>query len=110
MIFLSNLKLIQKIIYTIFVLIVSYLFIIDYANAEYRVFQFYVKPKIQIQDENQAYLVTSSLDPKSYLYYHGGTNSLEVDTVRTWICPGNTGNYKEYCKSPYQKVLELTKK
>jgi hypothetical protein len=91
------------------ILFIFILITIDNSNAEYRVYQFYVKSKNPIKEDNQAHLVTSSLDPIGYSQYHGGRDSLNIDLMRTWICPGNTGNYKEYCKSPYQKVLELTK-
>lgn len=62
-----------------------------------------------VQDD-KAYLVTSTLDPVSYLSYHGGSDTLKIDLVRTWKCPGYTGAGKPICKSPTDKLLEKTKK
>lgn len=84
------------------------LFISELALAEYRVYQYYVRPKRPLFPNAKAYLITSSLDPVAYKSYHGGEESLVVDLLRTWICPGYTGKNKDYCPSPYAK-LETTK-
>ena len=65
--------------------------------AEYRVYQFYVRSKIQNIAPNEFHLVTSVLDPKSYLAYHGGTSSIEVNLLRSWQCFGNTSQ-NELCQ------------
>lgn len=75
--------------------------------AEYRVYQYIVKNNIDHIDSPKSHLVTSSLDPMSYKAYNGGSLLVSVDLLRTWICPGNTGQRKETCESPYKK---LTKK
>ena len=75
------------------------------AFAEYRVYQFFVKPRYNFLQENPSYLVTSSLDPTTYIAYHGGTQNIDVDLVRTWMCPGHTGDKKQYCASPYKKMV-----
>ncbi len=80
------------------------------SKAEYRVFQYYVKSKHVFIQDNPAYLATSTLDPISYVSYHGGATNIEVDLVRTWICPGYTGLRKEYCESPYKKQLQITQR
>jgi hypothetical protein len=76
------------------------------AQAEYRVYQYFVRPARVIVQDKAEYVITSSLDPISYVAYHGGDDVVSVELARTWICPGHTGNFKPYCKSPYQKLLE----
>lgn len=78
--------------------------------AEYRAYQYYIRPKVDKNQEVKAYLVTSALDPVSYNSYYGGSTSIEVDLLRTWICPGDTSRHKEICRSPYKKYLDALKK
>ena len=73
----------------------------SHANAEYRVYQYVVKNKIQFNDAPKSHMVTSTLDPISYVSYHGGESLITVNLLRTWLCPGHTAN-KDICKSPYQ--------
>ncbi len=76
--------------------------------AEYRVFQYYVKKHPPSQKDPYAYLTLSTLDPVSFVSYHGGSTFVKVELMRTWMCPGYTGhNY--FCKSPYEKSLEEVK-
>jgi len=60
------------------------------AFCEYRVYQYYVRPKLQNIVQVSAELVTSTLDPISYVAYHGGRESIEVNLLRSWQCFGNT--------------------
>ncbi|MGZ3787242.1 MAG: hypothetical protein ACXVLQ_01895 [Bacteriovorax sp.] len=60
------------------------------ALCEYRVYQYYVRTKIQNLTPVSAELVTSTLDPISYVAYHGGSDSIEVSLLRSWQCMGNT--------------------
>lgn len=60
------------------------------AQAEYRVYQYYVRSKVANINPANATLVTSTLDPLSYAAYNGGVNSVEVNLLRSWICFGNT--------------------
>lgn len=71
--------------------------------AEYRVYQYIVKNKVPIVDSPKSHLVTSTLDPVSYLSYHGGSTLLTVDLLRTWMCPGHTAK-KDVCDGPYKKL------
>lgn len=57
-----------------------------------------------MKDSPNGHLVTSTLDPVSYIAYNGGQELLAVDLLRTWICPGYTGGAKQTCKSPYEKI------
>lgn len=76
------------------------------ALAEYRVYQYLVKSTHAKAQDQDAYMVTSSLDPVSYKAYHSGTLNISVDLMRTWICPGYTGTNLAYCNSPYEKSKE----
>lgn len=60
------------------------------ALGEYRVYQYYVRPKIQNITVVGAELVTSTLNPIAYVAYHGGQESVEVNLLRSWQCMGNT--------------------
>jgi hypothetical protein len=64
----------------------------SFAYGEYRVYQYYVRPKVQGLNPTNAELVTSTLDPISYSAYHGGKASIEVNLLRSWMCMGNTAN------------------
>ncbi|OUR97803.1 hypothetical protein A9Q84_06275 [Halobacteriovorax marinus] len=77
---------------------------INIAKAEYRVFQYYVKSRLKLPTDQRGYLVTSTLDPVSYLSYHGGNTSLKVDLLRSWTCKGHTGNYQELCRGPEENA------
>ena len=75
-------------------------FIILNAHAEYRVYQYYVRSKVLNLVPTTPTLVTSNLDPKSYVAYHGGRDSIEVSLLRSWMCFGHTG------KGPYCTISE----
>lgn len=79
-------------------------------NAEYRVYQYYIKSKLRMPLDKNGYLVTSTLDPVSYISYHGGNNSLKVDLLRSWMCVGHTGNKKELCPGPEENSGVLAQK
>lgn len=55
--------------------------------------------------DQQSYLTTSTLDPVSYMAYHGGSESIEVDLLRSWICLGNTAK-EQFCPAPLDKAME----
>ena len=48
------------------------------AFSEYRVYQYYVRPKIKNITIVSSELVTSTLDPIAYVAYHGGQDTLEL--------------------------------
>lgn len=75
------------------------------AFAEYRVYQYYVRAYAPNPDVSEAYLVTSFLNPESYVAYHGGHHSIEVELLRSWVCPGDTSK-KKICKAPIETLLE----
>ena len=74
------------------------------AEAEYRVYQYFVKSKFNLPQDKEGHLVTSTLDPVSYIAYHGGLQSIEIDLLRTWVCKGHTGYFKNFCESPLDKL------
>ncbi len=76
--------------------------------AEYRVYQYYVQSKVQNLTQAPYEIVTSTLDPKSYLAYHGGKESLEANLLRSWVCLGNTSK-KEVCTISEGRELEEKK-
>jgi hypothetical protein len=49
-------------------------------------------------------MVTSTLDPTSYVSYHGGQGALRVNLLKTWTCKGHTGG-KAICEDPMAKLL-----
>lgn len=73
------------------------------ANAEYRVFQYFVKSSNPLSMDQNSYQVTSTLDPTSFIAYHGGKESLSVDLVRSWMCYGNTAK-KQLCAPPLEQM------
>ena len=74
------------------------------ALAEYRVYQYSVQNRVTEVAFSKASLITSTLNPMSYVAYNGGSNLVSVDLMRTWICPGNTGQRVQTCESPYKKL------
>ena len=76
-------------------------FLSIHTSAEYRVFQYHIKSKNIYSFDQKSYIVTSNLDPVSYLAYHGGEGSLKIDLLRTWVCYGQTSG-RNYCKPPIE--------
>lgn len=77
-------------------------------QAEYRVYQYVVKNKVVVIDSPKSHMVTSTLDPVSYLSYNGGSSLISIDLLRTWMCPGNTSK-KDICPSPYDQLVGSTR-
>lgn len=78
---------------------ITFLLLTLTTSAEYRVYQYYVKAVSPYSVDQEPYLVTSSLSPESYLAYHGGRTSIQIDLLRSWKCYGNTSN-QETCSPP----------
>lgn len=74
--------------------------------AEYRVYQYYVKSKTQNINSSDAQIITSTLNPRSYLSYNGGSSSVEISLLRSWMCPGHTGK-KELCSLDEEEVIKV---
>ena len=72
--------------------------------AEYRAYQYIIKQKYQnLADDEQPYssIITSSLSPTSFIAYNGGENTIKIELLNSWICPGNT-SHQQIC-SPIQQ-------
>jgi hypothetical protein len=77
------------------------------ASAEYRVYQYYVRPKVQNINPSKAELVTSTLNPRSYAVYHGGSLSVDITLMRSWMCMGDT-SHEDVCTISDGKELTET--
>ncbi len=75
------------------------------ALAEYRVYQYLVKPKntLAMVTAAQAKAMRSTLNPQAFVAYNGGSQSIEATLVRTWMCQGHTGK-KDYCPHPSERL------
>lgn len=83
--------------------IILLLLFIQTTQAEYRVYQYYVKPAHSLSMDQKSHLVTSTLDPVSYISYHGGNAVIKIDLLRSWMCKGNTAN-KQLCAPPFEEL------
>jgi len=88
-------------------LFIASLFFMNLTFAQYRVYQYYVSSKLKLPTDSKSYLVTSTLDPVSYISYHGGSHSIKVDLLRSWKCPGHTGGNTPLCKSPLENATTM---
>lgn len=73
-------------------------FIFTSVKAEYRAYQYLVKNRSDTQSA-QPQIVVSTLDPKSYVSYFGGSTIIGVELLRSWQCFGNTSK-KDICSPP----------
>jgi hypothetical protein len=90
-------------------LISIFLFSITSVHAEYRVYEYLVRSVNQIPQDKGTYIVTSTLFPSAYLAYHGG-DSIQIDLLKSWLCPGYTGGLKKICSSPYEAFTKSVEK
>ena len=74
-------------------------------KGEYRVYQYYVKSKVPTIRDVKAYVVTSTLDPVSYVAYHGGSTAIKIDQLKSWMCKGDTSK-KTVCKAPFDQLAQ----
>jgi hypothetical protein len=72
-------------------------------RAEYRAFQYLIK------SDTFTNTITSARSPQAFKAYHGGPSNLEVNLLKTWICPGYTGQFKPICPSPESQIVEQLK-
>lgn len=80
-------------------------FALSSAHAEYRVYQYLVKPKnmAAMVTQVQAKPVRSTLNPVAFLSYNGGKSAVDITLMRSWMCPGSTAR-KEYCIHPSERL------
>ncbi len=74
-------------------------------QAEYRVYQYQVSSRFPTEYQSKPHIVTSTLDPVSYLSYHGGETSIKIDLMRSWTCHGHTGGMQEVCLGPLERSI-----
>jgi hypothetical protein len=84
------------------VLLIFLAFMVMSTQAEYRVYQYNVKARNPFSMDQKSHVVTSTLDPQSYLAYHGGDETLKIDMLRSWMCYGDTSN-KQVCSPPISR-------
>ena len=77
--------------------------VLNKTHAEYRVYQYTVKARNPFSMDQKSHVVTSTLDPQSYLAYHGGSESHKIDLVRSWMCRGDTSN-QAVCRPPIARA------
>ena len=90
----------------LFYIISFIIFINTNALGEYRVYQYYVKSKNKFSMDQNAYLVTSTLNPNAYISYHGGQETLETDMLRSWMCYANTAE-QPICPPPLESIGDI---
>ncbi len=76
-------------------------------KAEYRAYQYIVKSNdpYAVATRAPAQYIVSTLNPQVFKSYHGG-NSVSIEILRTWMCPGYTGQRSKICDHPYDKGIE----
>ena len=72
------------------------LFSILPVRGEYRAYRYYLKWK------ERSSVVTSTLDPISFVAYNGGV--AKIDLLDSWMCKGHTGNMRRICPSPIELI------
>jgi hypothetical protein len=82
-----------------------FLFLTSIAHAEYRVYQYSVTNLNKQNNQSTPQIAISTLDPVSYVSYHGGSQAIKIDLLDSWMCRGNTGRNK-YCRSPYHMTTD----
>jgi hypothetical protein len=75
------------------------------AQAEYRAYQYLVKPKnsLSMVTEAEAKIIITSLSPQTFIAYNGGQSSIDVTLMRTWMCAGGTAK-KVVCPHPSERL------
>ncbi len=76
----------------------------QFCSAEYRTFEL----RIDDIEKNKSRTATSTLDHLQYARYFPLQKNEVVVYVDSWMCKGNTSNFKPTCKKP--EPLQLTTK
>ena len=69
---------------------------ISYALAEYRAYELEVFDRVTRKRE----IVITTFSPSDYILVNGGPERVNVIIRASWMCWGNTSNYKKVCPSP----------
>jgi hypothetical protein len=74
------------------------------AHAEYRAYQLEVTDildcKLNKRDKCRSSRVITSAAPDLYVQTNGGEQRIGVQVLATWMCYGDTSNYREVCPVP----------
>ncbi|MGK5090648.1 hypothetical protein WDW89_01380 [Deltaproteobacteria bacterium TL4] len=66
------------------------------AQAEYRAYELEIFDRIQRKSE----VVITSFSPNDYILSNGGPQRVGVIIRASWICYGDTSDYKQVCPQP----------
>ncbi len=78
--------------------------LISNAHAEYRAFELV----IMNPDTGQERVAISNLDPRQYRRYFPVRNGEQITYRQTWMCKGNTSNFKPVCPKPADNAPPAT--
>ena len=82
----------------------SGLFAATAVRAEYRAYELEVvdiyECRIKEEDPCGRNVVRTALSPELYTRTHGGPDRLGVVMLATWMCYGDTSNYRDMCPRP----------
>lgn len=81
----------NKLIYILFLFAIT-----TKAHAEYRVFQLQVTGPDGVVSRT----FPSTLDPEQYRRYHPLPMEMKLSYQETWMCKGNTQDFKALCTNP----------
>jgi hypothetical protein len=76
------------------------------AHAEYRVYEYLVTNKNITNGGPRSSVKLSSYPITTFYSVNGGRKSIDVSLLRTWVCPGDTSQFQQYCKSPLQRISQ----
>ncbi|MBF0278031.1 MAG: hypothetical protein HQM13_09580 [SAR324 cluster bacterium] len=66
------------------------------AHGEYRAYELEVYDRIEKKTE----ILKTTFSPSDYLLLHGGSQRISIVTRASWICWGDTSQFKEICPPP----------
>ena len=75
------------------------------ANAEYRVFMLQVTGPDGVVSKS----FPSTLDPEQYRLYHPLPAAMKLSYQETWMCKGNTQDFKALCSNPNPPIEDANK-
>src|SRR5262249_37160876 len=74
------------------------------AHAEYRAYELEVADtldcKLNKRDKCKSARITTALSPDLYIQANGGDDRINVVVLATWMCYGDTSQYREVCPRP----------
>jgi hypothetical protein len=80
------------------------LILLNEAHAEYRAFELVIANPATGQER----VVVSNLDPRRYRHYYPVKAGEEITYRQTWMCRGNTSQFKPVCPKPADSAPPAT--